>query len=256
VGTDRRRLTAGPARFLPAALLAVAAAVAALGGGGAAFAVQTDTWGMSPAPDGQTFQPEIAHLADGSTVRAPILVWNRTGAPLTVHLSVLSVTPENGTFGYSPAIRGLAMGVVLPAGQVTLGPKQEARMLVTIHEPAAVAGTEYAAISGESQPVHEGVLSVQERLAVIVKATAGHPAGLGAPAPARHHPSSTSFAVLVLGSIGAAILLILLVLLDRERRRRDPGSAAETPGAVTSSDQPPGGSGDPAVPALPEAAAV
>lgn len=222
------------------ALLAASAA-ACLGAASPAFAVQTDTWGMSAATAKGTYLPEIVHAADGSRVQDLVLVWNRTSSPLTVHLSVLSVTPENNTFGYSPVVRGLASGIVLPAGQVNLGPKQEARILVTVKEPAGSTGNEYAAISGEAKPVQEGALSVQERLAVIVKATpTAAPVGSGVPGavppgavppgavpPKSTHHSSVSFPVAFFGSIGAALLLIVLVVFDRERRRKDSEVAAE-----------------------------
>jgi hypothetical protein len=239
------------ARLIPLAVLAAAwvgwAAVA--GWAGPAAAVQTAQWGMEATGAQGGYQPEIVHPADGSTVDAQLLVWNRTSEPLTVRLSVLSVTYANQTYQYSARLSGLATGVSLPAPEVSLGPHQEAHLTVTVREPRGITTPEFAAISGESRPVQEGPLSVVERLAVLVRATplagaATPPAGSAGAAARSRVEHSPAGPVWLFGSIGAVLLVILVVLMERERRRRDEEVAAEVAARGLPAAAVPGGGGD------------
>lgn len=223
-----------PLGCLLAAVAAVAAAALVLTvGGPSASAVQTPQWGIAAAPVNGVYHPEIIHSADGATVQTAVLVWNRTHSRLTVHLSVLSVVPENGTFAYLTKANVLSSGISIPLDQVTLAAGQEARMVVRIKEPRSYT-TLMAAISGESRPVQEGDLSVEERLAVLVQATGlpRPPGGSAVPGgvPGRStgdHPGGLSRPVLFFGSIGAAVLAVVLFFFDWERRRKDEELAAE-----------------------------
>lgn len=187
----------------------VIAAAGALLPGAAAGAVQTTTWGMVAAPDGNRYRPVISHPADGSTVHDAVVVFNRSAAPLTVSLSVLGASYAAGTYQFGAPRGGLAARVSLAASEVSLGPHQAARVPVTIRSPREARSRELAAVAAEATPVQDGALEVQQRLVVLLEAT---PAGAPLPLVGRD---------LDLWGAGAAAALVgAAALAERERRHR------------------------------------
>lgn len=178
----------------------------------AAHAAETATWGIVAAPGSSGFRSSLSHAADGGTVHDAVLVWNRTGTPLTVDLSVMGATYRGGAYQFSGPHSGLAAGVSLAASQIRLGPHQEARVPVTIHEPRGVKQTDLAGIAAEAAPIQDGALQIEERLVVLVKAT---PTSNLLPVPAAD--------VTVAGAIAAVLLAAVVAALAFRRRLAAPG---------------------------------
>lgn len=140
----------------------------------AADAAQTSTWGIVAAPNASGFRSYITDPADGATIHDAVIVFNRTGQPITVNLNILGASYRGGAYQFSNPATGLAAGVALAAPAVTLGPHQQARVPVTIHEPRGVKSTLLAGVAAEAAPVQDGALSIQQRLVVLVAATPTH----------------------------------------------------------------------------------
>lgn len=198
----------GSIRYLAGVLIASAGALFAPSA--PAGAVQTTTWGIMAAPVGNSSRATIDHPANGSVVQDAVLVYNRTGSPLTVDLSVIGASYANGSYQFSSVRTGvLADATSLPVQSVRLGPHQEARVPVTIHMPRGLKTTDYAAIAAESSPVNDGALVVQQRLVVLIKAT---PSSYVVPLIG-HEPW-------LWGSIALVVLLAVCAMALREMRRR------------------------------------
>lgn len=198
-------------RHLAVALIASAGALifSSLIFSAPAGAVQTTTWGIVAAPTGSGgYRPSISHAADGSTVHDAVLVFNRTGQPITIRLSVLGASYANGAYQFGSAASGLASHTSLAATTVKLGPHEQARVPVTIVMPRGAKTTTLAAIAAEGAPVADGALSIQQRLVVFVKAT---PSTHVIPVVG-HHP-------FLWGTLGALLLIAVIVFFERERRR-------------------------------------
>jgi hypothetical protein len=188
--------------------VAVVAAAGALWMSAPAQAVQTTTWGIIAAPSGNGYRSTLSHAADGSTVHDAVIVFNRTGQPITVHLSVLGATFINGAYQYTNTGGGLATRTALAAGTVTIGAHQQARVPVTIRMPRGTKVTTLAAIAAEAAPIQAGALVVQQRLVVLIKAT---PSNYVLPVVGRHLGLWVTSAVVALA--------LAALLIERERRR-------------------------------------
>lgn len=136
-----------------------------------AGAIQTTTWGLEPGPASGGPRPSLSYPSNGQTVHDSVIVYNRTGQPQTVTLSVLGATRADGTYQYTIARRGLAGGVSLSAGHIVLPPHEQARVPLTVKLPRHSKVTTLAAIAAEGAPVKQGSLLVQQRLVLLVEAT-------------------------------------------------------------------------------------
>jgi len=155
-------------RLLAGALLAAAGALV---WSAPAQAVQTDTWGLAAAPAGNAQRTTLTHPANGSTVHDDVVVYNRTAKPIAVHLYVLSTNYANGVYQFGKPDTGLAADTSLGASHVELGPHQVVEVPVTIRMPRGTKKTMLAASGGEAAPINHGVLSIEEQLVVLIKAT-------------------------------------------------------------------------------------
>lgn len=155
-------------RLLAGALLAAAGALV---WSAPAQAVQTDTWGLAAAPAGNAQRTTLTHPANGSTVHDDVVVYNRTAKPIAVRLYVLSTNYANGVYQFGKPDRGLAADTSLGASHVELGPHQVVEVPVTIRMPRGTKKTMLAGIGGEAAPINHGVLSIEEQLVVLIKAT-------------------------------------------------------------------------------------
>ena len=206
-------------RLLVAAIVASAGVLLA---GAPAHAVQTTTWGIVAAPDGQHQRTSLSHPADGSTVHDAVIVYNRTAEPITVHLYVLSTNYENGVYQFGRPDSGLAADTKLGSSFVHLRPHQQVRVPVTVHMPRGVKTTTLAGIGAEASAINDGDLSIMQQLVVLVKAQ-----------PSNHLvPPITKdlfpWALVAVGVLGAAGFMV-----DRERRRsRHHGAAVPVPRIV------------------------
>ena len=155
-------------RLLAGALLAAAGALV---WSAPAQAVQTDTWGLAAAPAGNAQRTTLTHPANGSTVHDDVVVYNRTAKPIAVHLYVLSTNYANGVYQFGKPDTGLAADTSLGASHVELGPHQVVEVPVTIRMPRGTKKTMLAGVGGEAAPINHGVLSIEEQLVVLIKAT-------------------------------------------------------------------------------------
>ncbi|HVA44552.1 MAG TPA: hypothetical protein VNF50_13810 [Acidimicrobiales bacterium] len=181
-----------------------------------AAAVQTDAYGIAPAPG--SLQSGGDHLQavtrPGAAVHDQLLVWNRTGAPLTLDLSV---EPAHLAPGDVPALGGATAPtrwVHLDQPVVQLGPHADQIVSLTItvprilpHLPAQAA---VVATPETSTPGHVAVLI---RLAVLISMDAA--------------PSAPSRAPLgTVGWVGLAVLaavaLTVAAVRVTSRRGRSP----------------------------------
>jgi hypothetical protein len=198
----------GRIRYLAGVLIATAGALIAPSA--PAGAVQTTTWGIMAAPSGGKSRAIIDHAANGGVVQDAVVVYNRTGAPITVDLSVIGASYSNGSYQFASSRSGpLAGATSLPVASVRLGPHQQARVPVTIHMPRGLKAPAFAAIAAESAAVNEGALVVQQRLVVLIKAS---PSSYVLPLVG-HEPW-------LWGSIALIVLLGVCALAARELRRR------------------------------------
>lgn len=136
-----------------------------------ANALQTTTWGITAAPSNNGQETSLSHPADGSTVRDAVIVYNRTAAPITVHLYVLGTTYANGVYHFSKPTTGLAALTHLGKSTVDLGPYQHLRVPVIIRMPRGVKTTTLAGIGAEASAISDGNLSIMQQLVLLVKAT-------------------------------------------------------------------------------------
>lgn len=198
----------GRIRYVAAVLIGTAGAL--LAPSAPAGAVQTTTWGIMAAPSGGSSRAVIGHPANGGVVQDAVLVYNRTGSPITVNLSVVGASYSGGSYHFATARSGLLANATSVAVQsVRLGPHQQARVPVTIHMPRGLKTNAYAAIAAESAPVSDGSLVVQQRLVVMIKAT---PSSYVLPLIG-HQPW-------LWGSIALIVLLGVCALAGLEIRRR------------------------------------
>ena len=200
----------GKLRLIAAALLAAGGLLLAAAPAGA---VQTTTWGLVAAPEGQGYRTSITHQADGSVIHDAVIVFNRTAAPITIHLYVLDTThtPQGYVFG-SPT-KGLAAATSIGTDYVTLGAHQQAVVPVTVRMPKGVHATTLAGIGAEATAVKDGALNIQQQLVVLIKAT---PPGHAIPAVVKD--------IGIWGSGALAVLLLVAALTERERRRARRGT--------------------------------
>lgn len=178
-----------------------------------AGAVQTTTWGMTPAPTSQGQRTSIAHSADGSTVHDAVIVYNRTAKPITVHLYVLGTSYTNGIYQFSPPKTGLAAATTVGDNFVRLSAYQEVKVPVTIRMPHGIKTQTLAGIGAEASPINNGSLSIMEQLVVLVKANPTDHF-----VPARITKDLFPWALIAISVIGLAGGLI-----ERERRKSRSG---------------------------------
>ncbi|MHB1854498.1 MAG: hypothetical protein ACYCS2_05520 [Acidimicrobiales bacterium] len=193
-----------------------------VGWAGAAGAVQTDTYGIAPAPG--SLQSGGDHLQaltqPGVAVHDRLLVWNRTAGPLTLDLSV---EPAHLAPGDVPALGGPVAPtrwVHLDQPVVQLGPHADQLVSLTITVPrilphlpaqAAVVATPAASAPGR--------VAVLIRLAVLISMDAAPSAPARAP----------------LGTVGWVALAVLAAVavtaaVVRLASRRRPGPAPSRSG--------------------------
>jgi hypothetical protein len=193
-------------RLLVGTLLAAAGALV---GSAPAHAVQTDTWGLAAAPAGHAQRATLTHPANGSTVHDGVVVYNRTAKPISVHLYVLGTTYANGVYQFGKPDTGLAADTSLGTNLVELGPHQVVEVPVTVRMPRGTKSTMLAGIGGEAAPINHGVLSIEEQLVVLIKATpTSHLAPIHLSAPD----------VAGWGAAAAAMLAGVIGLTVRQRR--------------------------------------
>ena len=180
-----------------------------------AHAVQTTTWGMVAAPDGQHQRTSLSHSADGSTVHDAVIVYNRTGHPITVHLYVLGTNFANGVYQFSRPDTGLASGTTIGANTVNLRPYQKVRVPVTVHMPRGLKATELAGIGAEASAINDGDLSIMQQLVVLVKAN-----------PSSHSVAPLTKDLFPWAFIAVGVLAGAAAMIDRERRRSRRGLPA------------------------------
>jgi hypothetical protein len=181
-----------------------------------AGAVQTTTWGITPAPTSQGQRSSLVHAADGSTVHDAVIVYNRTAKPIIVHLYVLTTSYANGVYQFSPPKSGLAADTSLGASSVKLGGYQEVRVPVTIHMPRGVRSQTLAGIGAEASAINDGSLSIMEQLVVLVKA---NPTNHFAPPPITKDLFPWAF-------VAIALIVLTGVFVERERRRSRAGRSS------------------------------
>ena len=192
-------------RLLAGSLLAAAGALVA---SAPAYAVQTDTWGITAATNGQG--TSIVHSADGSTVHEAVVLFNRTATPIKINVYLLSTNYENGVYQFSKPTTGLAADTSLGAHSVSLGPHQQVQVPVVVKLPRNIKTTMLAGIGAEAAPLDHGVLSIQEQLVVLLKAT-----------PTTHSVPIHLTAPDVAGwGAGAAGLLAVVIGFTARQRRR------------------------------------
>ena len=198
-----------------AALAALGLSVGAMAIMPAAQAIQTTTWGIQPSSVHGKGRGSLSYPSDGQTVQDSIIVYNRTGQPEVIDLSVLGATESNGAYSYSTQLAGLASRVTLAARQISLGPHIQAQVPVTIHLPAHSKVTTLAGIAAESAPVDHGSFAIEQRLVILVRATP------------RIHPAPLVPDLGLWGSIAGGVLALAAGLFGwevRRRRRVAPGS--------------------------------
>lgn len=178
-----------------------------------ASAIQTTTWGIRPAPAPGGPRGSLQYPSNGQTVHDAVIVYNETNRPEMIDLSVLTAGYSNGTYQYSPQLTGLARRISLPATRIALPPHQQARVPVTIRMPSHSKVTTLAAIAAVGAPVKDGVLLVQQRLVILVRATPSTSAPL-VPDIGLWGPAAGSLLALVAG---------LTALEVRKRRRAERG---------------------------------
>jgi hypothetical protein len=196
-------------RLLVAAVIASAGVLLA---SAPAQAVQTTTWGIVAAPDGQHQRTSLSHAADGSTVHDAVIVYNRTGHPITVHLYVLGTNYANGVYKFSRPDTGLASDTSVGVTTVNLRPYQKVRVPVTVHMPRGLKSTALAGIGAEASAINDGDLSIMQQLVVLVKA---NPSGHTAPPLTK---DLFPWAFVAIGVLAGAAAMV-----DRERRRSKQG---------------------------------
>ena len=189
-------------------IVAVLASAGVLLASAPAQAVQTTTWGLVAAPAGQHQRTSLSHAADGSTVRDAVIVYNRTGRPISVHLYVLGTNYVDGAYQFGRPDTGLAAGTSLGTHTVHLGPYQQVRVPVTVRMPRGVKSTALAGIGAEASAVNDGDLSVIQQLVVLVKAN-----------PSSHLVAPLAQDLFPWALVAIGILVVAGVLVERERRR-------------------------------------
>jgi len=178
-----------------------------------AGAVQTTSWGVTPAPTSQGQRTSLAHPADGSTVHDAVIVYNRTAKPITVHLYVLGTSYTNGVYQFSPPTTGLAAATTVGDNFVKLSGYQEVKVPVTIRMPRGIKTQTLAGIGAEASAINNGSLSIMEQLVVLVKA---NPTDHFVPAPITKDLFPWALiAIVVIGLAGG--------LIERERRKNKSG---------------------------------
>lgn len=198
--TTRIRLLAGTLLASAGALLFSAPAQA----------VQTATWGLEAGPSSQGQRTMLSHSADGSVVHDAVIVYNRTAAPVTVHLYVLGTTYTHGVYQFGRPTTGLAADTSLGTSMVRLAPRQQLQVPVTIRMPRGVKTTMLAGIGGEAAAIEHGDLSIEEQLVVLVKAT---PTTHALPIPLSA-PDVAGW-----GALAAALLAGVTILAAHQKRR-------------------------------------
>ncbi len=184
-----------------------------------AQAVQTTTWGITAAPNGNGQRTSLSHPADGSTVHDAVIVYNRTAKPITVRLYVLGTDYAHGGYQFSKPTSGLAAATSLGTNSVSLRPFQEVRVPVTIHMPRGVKSTTLAGIGAEAAGINNGDLTIMEQLVVLVKAN-----------PSSHLvPLTITKDLFPWALIAIALIAITGGLVERERRRSRNGSGLRRP---------------------------
>lgn len=196
-------------RVLGAALIASAGVLLA---SAPAHAVQTTTWGIVAAPDGQHQRTSLSHAADGSTVHDAVIVYNRTGHPITVHLYVLATNYANGVYQFGRPDSGLASGTSIGTSTVNLRPYQKVRVPVTVHMPHGIKTTALAGIGAEASAINDGDLSIMQQLVVLVKAN-----------PSSHTVAPLTKDLFPWAFVAIGVLAGAAVMVDRERRRSSRG---------------------------------
>ena len=202
-------------RSLGTVVIGLLTLVGALAMSAPAGAVQTTSWGITAAPNGQGQRTSLAHPADGSTVHDAVIVYNRTEKPITIHLYVLGTTYVNGAYQFSHQATGLAADTGLGTSTVKLGPFQQMRVPVTIRMPRGVKTQTLAGIGAEASAVNDGALSIMQQLVVLVKANPSNHL-VAAPITKDLFP----WAFIAIGLIGIAG-----GLAERERRKNRSGGS-------------------------------
>ena len=209
----------------PKAAVRIAAAVIALCAVAAgvlpAYGVQTTTFGLTAA-GGRT---KIVHEAQAAPIHDGIVVYNRTGKPITVALDVVGVTRKSdGSYSLGASGTGLAARVRLDTRSLRLPGKARQNVGVTIDAPEDLKAPVYAAVTGVANPGQSTGVAVTERLAVLVGVTprtdvsaTSHTAG------ATH---KRTVAVVVASVLLLALLAILIAAVTLRRRRRPTGEEA------------------------------
>ena len=196
---------------------ALSGVVVLLLSGAPARAVQTTTYGITPAPG--TNQSGGNHLqataGPGQSVHDQLLVYNRTTGPLTIDLSVV---PAHLGPHDIPALGGSEEAthwVHLDQTVVNLGPSAKQLVGVTITLPRVLPHLPaQAAVLANPVSSTPGQVSVVIQLAVLISMNAS----TGAPGRA---PIGTigSVAIGVLGTAAVAGLVVGLVMRRRTRKQ-------------------------------------
>jgi hypothetical protein len=182
--------------------VATIAVVAAVACAAPALAVQTATFGLTA----EGSRTRIVHAADGHTAHDAVLVYNRTLHPLTVDLAVIGVTARpNRTFVLGGTGAGFAPRVHLAETELTLPPRGHRLVGLSIDTPTHLAGSDFAAITGQVAPSPSAGVAVNERLAVLIQVTPGHGGGNGSRDA-------------VIGAAAGALILAAAAWLWRRRR--------------------------------------
>ena len=192
---------------IKAAALGLALTAGALAFSAPAGAIQTTTWGIQPAAhDGQP-RGSFSYPSNGQTAHDTLEVYNLTGAPETITLSVLGATKVGTAYVYSLKPVGGAPSVSLAGYKVTVPAHEQANIPVTIKLPRHSKATTLAGIAAEGASMERGAMTIQARLVVLVKAT---PSTKSAPLP------DIGF----WGPIAAVLLTGVGGLAGRELRKR------------------------------------
>lgn len=192
---------------IKAAVFGLVLAAGALVLSAPASAIQTTTWGVQPAAQAGHARGSFAYPSNGQTVHDTLQVYNLTGAPATITLSVLGATQVGSSYVYSRKAVGVAPTVSLAGYKVTVPAHEQANIPVTIRMPHHSKVTTLTGIAAQGASMDRGALTIEARLVVLVKAT---PSTKPAPVPD----------IGLWGPVAAAMLVVVGGVAGREIRKR------------------------------------
>lgn len=197
-----------------------------------AFAVQTSTLGLSPAPTAAGASRTVLLERNGQSLSDVVEVANKGSAPETVQLGVVPVTRSAAGFTLGGPPTAWTRGIRVGTTTLHLSPGQVVK--VPVSAPERKGPTAWAAVTAQAAgSVQSGGIDVAERLAVLIESPGSgvaSPAQAGVPAGAATSglpvPASTSLPLgwpLAAGGLLAAVAAGVVVPARRSWVERGTG---------------------------------